>query len=50
MNYDSFKTQLMVLRTMILDDPKLSEQEREDLKASILLLIMHVNHRKAEGK
>lgn len=49
MNYDDFKTQLIVLRTKILDDSKLSEREREDLKAAILVLIMHVNHRKADG-
>lgn len=49
MNYTEFKTQLMVLRTKILDDPKLSDQEREDLKAAILMLIMHVNHRIEDG-
>lgn len=49
MDYIEFKNQLMVLRTKVLDDPKLSEREREDLKASILVLIMHVNHRIADG-
>lgn len=41
------KARLLALRQEILQDPALTFREVEDLKAAVLLLVMHLNHRAA---
>lgn len=50
MNYDALKDQLKQLRGLIVNDDTLTDRELDDLKASILVLIMHIEHRKADGR
>jgi len=50
MNYSALKSQLRELRRKILADPDLSDQEREDLKLAVIVLLMHIAHREADGR
>lgn len=44
------KARLLALRQEVLQDQALTRREVEDLKAAVLLLIMHLNHRAARGQ
>ena len=48
MNYSALKGQLRELRKKIVEDPKLSDQEREDLKLAVIVLLMYIAHREAD--
>lgn len=49
MDYEEFKRQLKEMHGKIKSDTRLSEQESNDLRAAIIMLIMHTNHRIADG-
>lgn len=49
MDYTALEDQLKELRSTVITDPKLSKEEREDLKLAIVVLLILVNHRIADG-
>lgn len=50
LNYDQLKEELKELRQEIIDKKRLKDDEREDLKAAIIMLFIFINHQIEDAK